>query len=100
MKYYLDLNNISNKQIREDLNIPYTTFIDWMNGVSYPKEETLKNIANYLNVDDEALKNPSTVELMDLKKLFEDNYHHLEHDDIERIKYIIVKRLNMKINAK
>lgn len=82
------------------MNIPYTTFIDWMNGVSYPKEETLKSIASYLKIDEEELKNPATVELMDLKKLFEDNFQHLEHEDIERIKYIIIKRLNKKINIK
>lgn len=39
------------KQVSNDLNIPYTTFTDWVNGNTYPKLESMQLLADYFCVD-------------------------------------------------
>ena len=39
------------KQVSKDLNIPYTTFTDWVNGNTYPKLESMQLLADYFCVD-------------------------------------------------
>ena len=37
LKYYMDYYNKDRNKICEELNIPYTTFADWYNAVTYPR---------------------------------------------------------------
>lgn len=39
------------KQVCKDLNIPYTTYTDWVNGNTYPKLESMQLLADYFCID-------------------------------------------------
>ena len=50
LKYYMKYYNKDRNQICESLNIPYTTFADWYNAVTYPRIDKIELLANYFNV--------------------------------------------------
>lgn len=50
LKYYMKYYNKDRNQICEALNIPYTTFTDWYNGITYPRIDKIELLANYFNV--------------------------------------------------
>ena len=50
LRRLLSEHDISRTQICKDLNIAYTTFNDWYNGVKYPRIDKIELIANYFNV--------------------------------------------------
>lgn len=50
LKYYMKYYNKDRNQICESLNIPYTTFTDWYNAVTYPRIDKIELLANYFNV--------------------------------------------------
>lgn len=50
LKYYMKYYNKDRNQICEALNIPYTTFADWYNGVTYPRIDKIELLANYFNI--------------------------------------------------
>ena len=51
IKYLLDQNHKTRKEVCNDLNIKYTTFCDWTNGRIIPKYENLEKLGRYFNVD-------------------------------------------------
>lgn len=48
-------NGIERAQMSKDLNIPYTTFNDWYNGVKYPRIDKIEMMANYFGLPKSAL---------------------------------------------
>ena len=51
IKKYMSLNNVSRAQICESLKIPYTTFNDWFNGVTYPRIDKIEMMSNYFGIN-------------------------------------------------
>lgn len=51
IKYYMQLNNVSRKEICNSLGFKYTTFSDWINAKKYPRIDKIEMIANYFNIE-------------------------------------------------
>lgn len=49
--FLMTLMDKKRKEVCQDLDIPYTTYSDWVNGNSYPKLENLQSLADYFLVD-------------------------------------------------
>lgn len=48
--YYMELNKKGRNDMCKILNIPYTTFTDWINGTTYPRIDNIEIIANYFGI--------------------------------------------------
>lgn len=46
----MDIKGVSNQQLCDDLNIKYTTLLDWKKGVTYPRIGKVELLANYFGV--------------------------------------------------
>lgn len=51
IKYYMGLKGKERKEMCEDLGFPYTTFVDWINGVTYPRIDKIEMMANYFGIE-------------------------------------------------
>ena len=94
LKYYLNYFQIDRNKICNDLEIPASTFSDWLNAKKYPRIDKIELLSNYFNIKKSDLienkhKSQNTDEL-DI--LFERNKNILTNDDKETIKFIIKKR--------
>lgn len=49
-KYYLESHHKSIPQVAKDLNIPYTTMLDWYNAKTYPRIDKIEKLANYFMI--------------------------------------------------
>lgn len=49
IKYYMGKKGITNQQLCDALNFKYTTFIDWINAVTYPRIGKIETMADYFN---------------------------------------------------
>lgn len=50
IKRYMDMKGVSNQQLCDDLNFKYTTFMDWIKGVTYPRIGKIEAMANYFGI--------------------------------------------------
>ena len=50
LKRLMDANKISRKALCQELNIKYTTFCDWVNGKSIPKDSQLELLGSYFSI--------------------------------------------------
>ena len=50
IKRYMEMKGVSNQQICDALGFKYTTFIDWIKGVTYPRIGKIEAMANYFGV--------------------------------------------------
>lgn len=94
LKYYMDYYQKDRNDICNALNIPYTTFTDWYNGVTYPRIDKIEMLANYFNIKKSDLienkyKNDNPDEL-DI--LFDKNRDILTEADKNIMKTIITER--------
>ncbi len=92
LNYFLELNSIKPEIFRNNLKIPYTTYADWMNGKNFPNLKYRTKICNYLNITEDDLINMGDLEIGDVTTLFLDNRQYLTKEDINRIKYILIRR--------
>lgn len=93
LKYYMDYFNKDRNDICNDLNIPYTTFTDWYNGVTYPRIDKIEMLANYFNIKkSDLIENKYKNSLDEFEILFDKNKNILTDDDKETIKFLIEKR--------
>lgn len=51
IKYYMGLKGKDRNEMCEDLGFPYTTFADWINGVTYPRIDKIEIMANYFGIE-------------------------------------------------
>lgn len=51
IKRYMKLHNIKRSEICEYLNIPYTTFSDWINAKTYPRIDKIEMLANFFGIE-------------------------------------------------
>ena len=47
IQYYMALKGVTNKQLCNDLGFRYTTFMDWIKGVTYPRIGKVEAMAAY-----------------------------------------------------
>lgn len=94
LKYYLNYYQTDRNKICNDLEIPASTFSDWLNAKKYPRIDKIELLANYFNIKksdliEDKYKNQNPDEL---DVLFDKHKDILTEDDKETIKFIIEKR--------
>lgn len=47
IKKYMEIKGVTNQQICDALGFKYTTFMDWIKGVTYPRIGKVEAMANY-----------------------------------------------------
>ena len=95
LKYYMNYYEKDRTAICNDLNIPYTTFADWYNAVTYPRIDKIEMLANYFDIKksdliEDKYKNNTFDEL---EILFDKHKDILTEDDKATIKFLIEKRM-------
>lgn len=50
IKYYMERKGVTNQQICDDLGFKYTTFIDWIKAVTYPRIGKVEAMADYFGI--------------------------------------------------
>lgn len=50
LKLFVEKSGKERREIAEDLNIPYSTLTDWINGKKYPRIDNLEKIACYFGI--------------------------------------------------
>ena len=51
IKRYMDMKGITNQQLCDTLDFKYTTFMDWIKGVTYPRIGKVEAMANYFGCE-------------------------------------------------
>lgn len=51
IRRYMDMKGVSNQQLCDDLNFKYTTFMDWIKGVTYPRIGKVEAMADYFGCE-------------------------------------------------
>ena len=94
LKYYLKYFQTDRNKICNDLDIPASTFSDWLNAKKYPRIDKIELLANYFNIKkSDLIENKCKINAPDeLDALFNKNKGILTDDDKETIKFIIKKR--------
>ena len=91
LRYYMNYYEKDRISICDELHIPYTTFADWHNGITYPRIDKIEMLANYFNIKkSDLIENKYKDEVPDeLEVLFHKYKNLLSDDDRETIKFII-----------
>lgn len=92
LSYYLKEYNKDASDVCKDLNIPPSTFSDWLNAKKYPRIDKIELLANYFNIQKSDLIENTNKDLDELELLFSKNKDILTDDDKETMKFIIEKR--------
>ena len=50
LKLFITKSGRDRKEVAEDLEIPYSTLTDWINGKKYPRIDNIEKIAKYFGV--------------------------------------------------
>ena len=51
IKFYMDLKGVTNQQLCADLGFKYTTFMDWINEVTFPRIWKVEAMAKYFGCE-------------------------------------------------
>ena len=96
LKYYMDYYKKDRNDICKDLDIPYTTFTDWCNSVTYPRIDKIELLANYFNIQkSDLIENKYKHDTVDeLDVLYNKSKPILSEDDMENIKFIMQKTID------
>lgn len=58
IKFYMDLHHENRQDISKLLDVPYTTFCDWVKGKTYPRIDKIELLANHWGVEKSDLVEP------------------------------------------
>lgn len=47
----MDVYGYNRKQVSSEINVPYTTYTDWVKGKTYPKIEGIQKLADFFHVE-------------------------------------------------
>lgn len=50
LNYYIVASGKSKKLISEEMNIPYTTLVDWANGNKFPRADGIEKLSDYFKI--------------------------------------------------
>lgn len=92
LKIFMEQKNKSRKEICDDLDIKYTTFVDWEKGNTYPRIDKIELLAKYFGIQKSDLieekndtnKNPLELtarDERDIKKHLDKALENLENDE-------------------
>ena len=65
IKRYMEAKGVTNQQLCEALDFKYTTFLDWIKGVTYPRIGKIEAMADYFGIQKSDLieeKEPATTD--------------------------------------
>ena len=51
IKRYMEMKGVTNQQLCDALDFKYTTFMDWIKGVTYPRIGKVEAMANYFGCE-------------------------------------------------
>ena len=51
IRRYMEQKGVTNQQLCDALNFKYTTFLDWIKGVTYPRIGKIEAMANYFGCE-------------------------------------------------
>ena len=51
LKRYMDMKGVTNQQLCDALDFKYTTFMDWIKGVTYPRIGKVEAMAQYFGCE-------------------------------------------------
>lgn len=68
IKKYMDQKGVTNQQICDALGFKYTTFMDWIKGVTYPRIGKVEAMAEYFGVLKSDLIEEKTEEHREMQK--------------------------------
>ena len=51
IKRYMEMKGVTNQQLCDALGFKYTTFLDWIKGVTYPRIGKIEAMANYFGCE-------------------------------------------------
>lgn len=66
IKRYMEMKGVTNQQLCDALDFKYTTFMDWIKGVTYPRIGKVEAMANYFGCEKSDLIEEKMTE--DIKK--------------------------------
>lgn len=92
LNYYLNYYNKDAVDVCRDLNIPPSTFSDWLNAKKYPRIDKIELLANYFNIQKSDLIETKSKNFDELEILFDKYKEVLTEHDKEYIKFIIEQR--------
>ncbi len=58
VNYYIRRKNINRADVARDLEVPYTTFVDWTKGIKFPRMDKMEKLADYFGVTIDDLLTP------------------------------------------
>lgn len=99
LKYYMKYYNKDRTQVADDLKIPYTTFNDWYNAVTYPRIDKIEMLANYFNIQKSDLienkyKDSTNATIDKRQILFDKAKKVMSDNDWETIEFIMKKTID------
>lgn len=62
IRRYMDAKGITNQQLCADLGFKYTTFMDWIKAVTYPRIGKVEAMANYFGCEKSDLIEDKTID--------------------------------------
>jgi transcriptional regulator with XRE-family HTH domain len=68
IKRYMDKKGVTNQQLCDALGFKYTTFMDWIKGVTYPRIGKVEAMANYFGILKSDLIEEKTQEHREMQK--------------------------------
>ncbi|GLU98743.1 helix-turn-helix domain-containing protein [Megamonas funiformis] len=92
LKFFMEQKNKSRKEICDDLDIKYTTFVDWEKGNTYPRIDKIELLAKYFGIQkSDLIEEKSTIsnnepeltarDERDIKKHLDKALENLENDE-------------------
>lgn len=102
IKYYMEQKGVTNQQLCDDLNFKYTTFMDWLKGVTYPRIGKIEAMADYFGVLKSDLiekkhQQPTQSKLSARKKAFMQKVEGMSDDQLERLERILALVENKEV---
>lgn len=91
IKKYMERKGVSNQMLCDDLGFKYTTFMDWIKGVTYPRIGKVEAMARYFGceksdlIEDKENQPIETDELTVEKKAMYDFIDGLTDEQIQRL---------------
>ena len=84
IKRYMERKGVTNQQLCADLGFKYTTFMDWIKGVTYPRIGKIEAMANYFGCEKSDLIEEKTIRSHPVEKA-ERHFEMIMDEDISEI---------------
>ena len=94
IKYYMDVNEITAKELSKALKTPYTTVLSWIKAEYYPRIDKIEMMSDYFGIlksdlIEDKQKQSSEERLSERKKEFIRKVEGMSDDQIARLEQIL-----------